>query len=712
MPIDAYTPCPGGSGKKVKFCCGGDFLAELQKIDRMVEGQQFLACLQYLDSLPAKERDRPRACLLATKCLLLRVTDQHEAAKQTAQGFSAAYPNNQVALAEMAIVTAREDALAAFDFLLSALEAADAQVEPRTYSAIGQVAAALLHEGFVLPARALLQLQKDIAPDDKRAQQGLAAICRSHRVPLLLRDEPPLSNPPADAPWKDRWTEAWEVASVGRWRTAAERFAQLAAEAPDAPAVWCDLATLRGWLAQNQSAIEALRKYAALRAAEPDGFDDAAEAEATAMFLSSDPFGDRLDVFRLVWTVRDAEAANERFLSSPLMEAMRFDRDHWPAESSPPPKAAYSLLDRPMPAAAGGLAIDALPRRLGEAALLFGRQTDCDARFELAVTADDRSEVERIVRETAGDSVEPEPKRDLVGARSASHKLMTSTACLPAAVSRDQAGALITECARDALLNRWPDLKLGVLDGRSPRAAAADPSSRPRLTAVVMVMESIWEDSPWDLDFAELRSRLGLPAPAPMELHGEALETLPAVRLVRLTVERLSDDELSLVFDRAGDLAIRPAQRNVAQAIIDRPSFADSEERLPALATMAQTEEDISEALRYCGQGRREAEAKGQSSVSWDLMELSFQCLRQNAPEVMRLVEHIQKRHINEPGVAEALMNLLVQLGLLHPDGTPAVGPEAAEPAMAAAAEPAAEPTKLWTPDSAQPGGGKLWTPE
>jgi hypothetical protein len=31
MPIDAYSPCPGGTGKKIKFCCP-DFLGELETI--------------------------------------------------------------------------------------------------------------------------------------------------------------------------------------------------------------------------------------------------------------------------------------------------------------------------------------------------------------------------------------------------------------------------------------------------------------------------------------------------------------------------------------------------------------------------------------------------------------------------------------------------------------------------------------------------------
>ena len=38
----------------------------------------------------------------------------------------------------------------------------------------------------------------------------------------------------------------------------------------------------------------------------------------------------------------------------------------------------------------------------------------------------------------------------------------------------------------------------------------------------------------------------------------------------------------------------------------------------------------------------------------------------------MRLIEHIQKQHIEEPGVGETLTQMLIDVGLLRPDGTPA----------------------------------------
>ena len=124
MAIDAYSLCPGGTGKKIKFCCG-DFLAELQKIDRMVEGEQYLACLKHIDHLLEQEPGRDRACLLATKCVLLRATRSARGRPQAAAAaFLAKHPDNQIALAELAMLAAEHDAREALDLVQRALRAA------------------------------------------------------------------------------------------------------------------------------------------------------------------------------------------------------------------------------------------------------------------------------------------------------------------------------------------------------------------------------------------------------------------------------------------------------------------------------------------------------------------------------------------------------------------------------------------------------------
>ena len=39
MALDPYQPCPCGSEKKLKFCCGADVSHELEKIKQALEGE-------------------------------------------------------------------------------------------------------------------------------------------------------------------------------------------------------------------------------------------------------------------------------------------------------------------------------------------------------------------------------------------------------------------------------------------------------------------------------------------------------------------------------------------------------------------------------------------------------------------------------------------------------------------------------------------------
>ena len=48
MSVESYQPCPCGSGKKLKFCCGNVF-HEMQKIERQLENDQTVMGLQGLD---------------------------------------------------------------------------------------------------------------------------------------------------------------------------------------------------------------------------------------------------------------------------------------------------------------------------------------------------------------------------------------------------------------------------------------------------------------------------------------------------------------------------------------------------------------------------------------------------------------------------------------------------------------------------------------
>lgn len=217
MSLDAYSLCPGGTGKKIKFCCG-DFLPELQKIDRMMEGEQYSACLQHVERLLDQEPGRDRECLMATRCELLRLLDRHEAARAATETFLAKHPENQVALAESAIAASESDARTALDWQQQAMRAANGHLAGRTYQAMCVVAMALIREGFPVAARALLQMQANLAADDERPRRMLGSLCQAADLPMLLRDDPPFARPPEGAAWKSRFDEALRSIGRGDWR--------------------------------------------------------------------------------------------------------------------------------------------------------------------------------------------------------------------------------------------------------------------------------------------------------------------------------------------------------------------------------------------------------------------------------------------------------------------------------------------------------------
>jgi hypothetical protein len=170
-------------------------------------------------------------------------------------------------------------------------------------------------------------------------------------------------------------------------------------------------------------------------------------------------------------------------------------------------------------------------------------------------------------------------------------------------------------------------------------------------------------------------------------------------------------------FRRAAAFAVSSALRKFALAIVDRPSLAGREDQLLAYSALARLEKDPDRALQYIEQGRSAARAAGHSCAAWDLMELTPRLHRREAEDLSRLVDHLRNRHLEEPGVAEALANFLVRVGALRPDGTP-TGPSSVAPPsptespLPAAAE-AAAPGQIWTPGSQQPGSTKkLWTPD
>jgi hypothetical protein len=275
---------------------------------------------------------------------------------------------------------------------------------------------------------------------------------------------------------------------------------------------------------------------------------------------------------------------------------------------------------------------------------------------------------------------------------------------------------LAEEYVDDALLNRWPDMRLGLLDGKSPREAAGEAALRVKVLAAIMVLQH-WSDQVGSsFDFNRLRTGLGLPTLEPIEAKGESLTGLPLARLVRVEIDKLPDADVVQGFHRCMAFGVQPALPRFARAMVERSGLSGREERATALRVLIRLAEDSDQALGYIELGRQATRAAGRSCADWDMMELTYRVDRAEPEEVTRLFGHIQTEHEREPGVAEALARFLMAIGVINPDGGPGFPPGAMGPADMGGmpAEAAPGPNRLWTPESQRPAGERpaIWTPD
>ena len=237
MAIDPYSTCPGGTGKKLKFCCS-DLVGELDKIQRMIEGEQHVACLDYIAKLESKYPER--ACLMALRSIIELTLEKHDEAAATINAFLRKYPENPLADARLALLRVVEsqpkEAVAA---VLQAIEVSGDEISDDVYRALGSVAVNIVRLGLLIPARALLQWQYELAGGkDERPAALLFSLQTDPSIPLLLKEEPPLAPPPDGAPWKFEFDVAYQRAIRRDWKVAAEKFAALTALAGQSPALW------------------------------------------------------------------------------------------------------------------------------------------------------------------------------------------------------------------------------------------------------------------------------------------------------------------------------------------------------------------------------------------------------------------------------------------------------------------------------------------
>jgi len=714
MAVDPYAPCPCGSGKKVKFCCA-DLVGDIEKIHRMIEGDQPRAALRHAEQTLAKHPGR--ASVLDLKATLELALNETDAAQGTVAELLKADPQNPSAHACQAMLLATtEGGKAAVAPLQKALALIDRQMPQRVYEAIGVVGRALLGGGHIVAAQAHLWLHVALAPkDDPRALELLVSLNHYSGLPLLLRDNLRLRDWPADASWKAEAEKASRLADLGKWTEAAAAIDRLGSKHGAEPTLLYNRAVLAGRLAEDRALVAGLHAYAQM----PVPIDDAVEAEAIAQLLDNEAKEVMFDSVVRSYEIKDLDTLVENLSADRRTQSFEID----PAqlkEDQPRPRHTFVLLDRPLPGSGLGIQRDEVPSLAGVISI-FGRQTNRPERLEL--TTDKGPNFERslaALAEAGGDALGEMVEERVVGSITPTEQALNWRWHFPIDTPITERRKLVAEERHVAITDRWPEVARPGLGGKTPREAAADPQLRIPLMAAVLILEQGSNNRGDEASVAVLRDKLGLSQPDPIDGSTESVAALPLVRVPRLIMESVTDDDLVQLYRRAILLAARAAIPIVAQEAVRRPSIAEKISPTEAYRRLIAAEDDDERALELIDEARRHAETVGESTAQWDLAELELHIDHGDGERAQAMLATIEQKHLDDPQVAAAVYRLLYETGVISPEemmGQPQHAHphhhHAEAPAVAAASPPAA-PSRIWTPDSDRPAGGKkssLWTP-
>ncbi len=718
MSLDSHSLCPCGSGKEIRFCCP-DMLKEYQQLESQLSGGQFAAALSTVERL---EKDHPNnAALISAKCLIFRETGRFDEFIVQAESFYRANPDKLKAIAEYVIArTIGGEVNEALSVLIDGIEKNEpGKIDGSLLFPLLMIAQQLLEQGNVYTAVALAKLSQSFNPKSRESAALLTQIYRRKDIPLIEKELTFDPAAPDDFPFRDKYQDAAVRLATGHWKEAKALLEELLPCAGQWPNLYRSLGLVNFWLGDTAAAAEAMKSFADSAKV---SFDDAVDA-LTAAMLTRRQMSDDLDVVKIVYAIPHPDKALEIFLSTPRLLSMPFDSHMYGDAERPAPSHAFRAIDRPFPAKDEPLTLENTPLLLGTF-LFFGKQTDRDARIEIQVFGRNKEAFQAFLSETLGEELGPEIETSVLAKIPWLFKKLEPDFQIKAeaALSPDTAEKLYRDYFEKVFAEEWLNHPNDHLDGKTPLAYAETPKSAPVLAALIQTVAFQTDPRFADGLARVLRERLGVSQPEtivpPAGDDSDVLaffQRIPIWRWGRADVTNLSASAAGQLLRVASLFGEDETMSRLSDRILSLPAGeADGESRYMAYdvrISKAQVTEGPARALELIAEAKQAARDAGISDGSLSLREAAIQLTLGRADEFQRLIGYVAREHRNEPDVMAELQMMLIDLGLINPDGTPRMAPGAPAPAEPA---PSAGETKLWTPDSDAPssGGSKLWTPD
>ena len=250
MALDLYQACPCHQERKLKFCCGKEVVTQLGKALDLMEGEQRLKAVEVLDQ--SIQKYGYRDCLVTMRFGSAMESDNHELARKLCADYRKENGETSVGYAMQTICSLEAEQLNdAIDAVQLALETGEV---PSTLleDAILSLAVRLSLENHFIAGRDHAALYQAISGDPRGMAQTLIGRMMSlPSLPLVLKHDWPMVDPPDGQSWSEAAAQAIHWAQQGLWKKAYEAIKPLADEYPTQGSLQKNAAVLAARLART-----------------------------------------------------------------------------------------------------------------------------------------------------------------------------------------------------------------------------------------------------------------------------------------------------------------------------------------------------------------------------------------------------------------------------------------------------------------------------
>ncbi len=555
---DLYSPCPCGSGKKLKWCCHAIY-QQLETIFRLDEEGQHESALKQMDELVAKNPGN--AEVLGRKAQLLFVNDKTDAAEDLLTEALQVNPNYAFAYLLRGTFRQHEGEIPGAVLLFrKAADLYDLEAKEIRSEVFGRIAGCELRLNHPVAARFAYQRSLDLHPAQELQDEFNTIFGDDSNLPAVARQKYELREPSGGGEETGSlWQSLRTAVQAGKLGEAAPAAEKLATANPENPAAQYNLALVRAWQGDNAKAVDALEHYVRLEQDEKlaaaawklalaltfaRGMEDRGDyVQHTVLFQLRDPkfffeFLDKLrDENRLV-NVQISE--DQTSLSGVLLE-----------------KAGAGLVT--------GTGLPSAPVKLGAYLLFMGgivRLWNTNPESLEQIRQELGSRASGSMNEVKSNPKSPASFSDV----------FTDSLIFPVnATSKEAAVTTAKEYIRKYFEENWVTKPLKALGGLSPDDAAHNPAGRKKLLGTLEFLDDCAQIAGNPYEFSVLREKFGfagspkVAAPAETSVArepGRDIDSLDAAGLAALKIDELNAAQL--------DQAFRAAQKAGASDLVSQ----------------------------------------------------------------------------------------------------------------------------------------------